>query len=879
MRTAWLVLAALVAVAMVVAVMLGSVSDRDAEESDAESLRSAPRAPEDLPPPLDDSAPPGNPVNPEADLGGRVLSPEDRPVAGAQVLVYGLREGVWLDAATEDPRRLVLTDGAGRFGVADALSGSYAFEARAAGYAPGFAVVRSFVMGRRTRVTLKLAEEVTISGRTLDTLGEPVPGARIILEPALVVREFQRTAKGLKGLVLPGRVEVLSDGDGRFLIERIGPGIYDLVVQAKGMIRATLYAVHAPAEGVEVFLRQGLAVRGTISWGDGEPPGGIKVWTDPFDQRGVVVVKEERADFEIDGLPAGVYDVMAWGSGCAETKARVVLERGSAAPTLELHLAPGTVLSGTVTDIDTGRPIPNVVVRFTREGQVESAVTDERGAYRVVLTPGQWVSSVEKDGYLDPIPRRLWTARGARLTGEITVRDQPMGKNFRLRARYSISGRVLYPDGSPASAYVSVTSARVRTDVRNPPSSQLPRGRGVRTAKDGCYEIEGIVPWAVYTVRAAAGKDNVTEIEDVVFSDGEREAALPDMTVEYPPGGPASLEALRPATVRGRVVTEKGEPIAGAVVSIGGSPGSTGVDGRFEIPNAGPGSSSVLAVAPGFAPTVFEPVDLVPGEVLELRDLVLPLRGVALAGRILDTSARPIPGAIVRVRFKGMEGAFETVSDAEGIYELEGPSAPIVHVSVEAEAKGFIPGVVHEAAVRERVIDVTLRRHAILTAQLSYSGERPGTLVISYGSPWSRKRKAVEAELDEDGRTLWCEEMPLGQLHLRLEAGGFAPMELGKHNFLEGKTTSLGAVKLLRGGTIEGRIVARGAYRQWRFDVLLVNPPERVPTDAEGRFRFENVPAGEHHLCLYQAGGSHRYKRFLVKVTNGKTSRVAIKFP
>jgi protocatechuate 3,4-dioxygenase beta subunit len=691
------------------------------------------------------------------------------------------------------------------------------------------------------------------------------------------VRDFQRTAKGLHGLILPARVRVQADEAGRFRIERLAPGIYDLVVTAEGMVPVTLYAVHAPAEDVEVLMREGLSVSGTVTWGGGDPPGGLTVRSDPFDRRGVLVAEEGKVRFAIEGLLEGPYDILARASGFAETRVRIELVRGSAAPSVDIRLAPGTTVAGKVTDHDTGRPIAGVLVSFTRAEEVLTTVTDENGLYRVGLTPGRWVASAERDGYLASQPSSSWSARHGRLgPGEIEVLDNPTERSFKLRARFTITGRVLYRDGGPASAFVQVTEAEVRTDVRYPPAKSPPRGKGSRTKKDGSFVIEGVVPWGSYTVRATAGPDNFAEVEDVVVPDGEQEVEIADLVVDHPPAG-YGLEPEPPATVRGRVVDERGDPVVGAVVSIGGRPGTTGPDGRFEVPGVKPPSASVRVLAAGFAPTVFEGVDVRAGEVLVLRDLVLPREGVRVTGRILDSSARPIPGAAIRIRFAGSEGVFDTVSDDEGIFGIEGPSIPLVHISILAEAKGFLPGKVQEQVASERVIDVVLRRFASFSGTLTYRGERPETISVTFRPTWNKAQKAVIVDLLDDGRTFRCEEMQLGTFKLTIKASGYPPKDIGTHTFLEGKTTSLGAVAVGKGGSITGLVVRSRAHRNATFVVTIPALELKTSTDPAGRFHFENVPAGTHVIYLIRPNISRSARR--VTVHEGKQAKVRFKYP
>ena len=70
----------------------------------------------------------------------------------------------------------------------------------------------------------------------------------------------------------------------------------------------------------------------------------------------------------------------------------------------------------------------------------------------------------------------------------------------------------------------------------------------------------------------------------------------------------------QPATVRGSVVDSAGRPIAGALLSVDGTPGlvSTDAQGLFLLANLPPGARVVRVRAVGWKPVAFE-IDLEPG--------------------------------------------------------------------------------------------------------------------------------------------------------------------------------------------------------------------------------------------------------------------------
>lgn len=125
---------------------------------------------------------------------------------------------------------------------------------------------------------------------------------------------------------------------------------------------------------------------------------------------------------------------------------------------------------------------------------------------------------------------------------------------------------------------------------------------------------------------------------------------------------------LTPATVGGRVVdAETGQPIAGAVVSVGratlaegafGTFGAgagieptvaiTGADGRWRSAGLRPGAYSVSATADGYLPNSIDRMLLAAGADRGDADLALSRGGHRLSGTVTDIGGGPIAGALVR---------------------------------------------------------------------------------------------------------------------------------------------------------------------------------------------------------------------------------------
>ena len=141
--------------------------------------------------------------------------------------------GVARDAETGEPvpdarvsdawtfRRVIRTDGAGRFSVVNATGETFGLWAKAEGYADGSARIEA-----ETEVTIELDRAATLVGRLLDPEDKPVAGARIAV--------ISQPAASLARVNVHGR----SGEDGRFRIEglsRSDPHV--VIVIAEGLVR------------------------------------------------------------------------------------------------------------------------------------------------------------------------------------------------------------------------------------------------------------------------------------------------------------------------------------------------------------------------------------------------------------------------------------------------------------------------------------------------------------------------------------------------------------------------------------------------------------------------------------------------------------------
>jgi hypothetical protein len=622
------------------------------------------------------------------------------------------------------------------------------------------------------------------------------------------------------------------------------------------MIPAEVYSVRAPASGLTIELTRGVTIRGFLylSGPYAAPsvtaePTGIRARIESVPSMGSHTIR----GFVFDGLPPGTYDLVARAPGYVDARRRVeVPEHGEIEPVpLELERGPEVTLR--VADEFTDEAIPGAEIAiFEPEGRdlVERhrVIADGEGVAAVHLAPGLWVAQAEKDGYMRPgkSPYEAFSQN------ELFRVDGDKTRTLVLRRRLTIRGRVVLGDGSPARARVRVADRKIRSDVASAPTEVVPTLRSTVTDRDGAYTLEGAVGWGEYTIRAdGSGPDNFDVQEGVRIPEGETVAVVRDLRVAggghgivvEDDGSGADPEEYR---IHGRVTDESGRPIAGALVRIG-YPTVTDAEGIYEIVLSRTTFNFVYVAAPGLPPAAFDRLRVRDPETR--LDLVVPSRGVLVMGTVRDTASGPIAGARLTIRFTGVADEFRAVTNHMGHYEIEGPSVPVVRVSVTARATGYADRTVDDQASDKRVVDIVLERLVNVTVPLDLEGEVPAGVVLAVRDG-NRKYVPYPCETLPVHRRVVCRGVPPGRPSLRIEVPGFAPVLLPRHDLPEGEDVTLEEVALAEGGVVRGVAVDAGDEPLAGHIVRVDETDQETETSEAGTFELERVPPGTVTLVL-----------------------------
>ncbi|WP_404354763.1 carboxypeptidase regulatory-like domain-containing protein [Cytobacillus firmus] len=461
---------------------------------------------------------------------------------------------------------------------------------------------------------------------------------------------------------------VLTDENGRYLIQGLPQGVFDVIAQFNGYMTgvSSVFLTAGDREILNFELSPFPAeIRGSVAnTVTGEPiPGAlVRVIIPNTDIVIGSIITSSDGTYTIGNLPTGSYNVVFSAENFSSEVIPIILVPGETL-TVNAALDPDpAAIFGTVRNAITAEEIAGALVRiFDFNGIfISSTLTDLNGDYAISqLGAGQYTVIASAQGFGNGISI-VTLEPGESEPVNFTLTSQPAG--LRGIVRDSAANEPIQ------SALVQVF--RIGTAI--PIASVLTNGEGE-------YLIEGLDPREYRVVFSADGYAN--EVFRIVLTNGATQILN-------------AVLQRKPASVRGQVTdASTGEPImnAAVVTVISGSgiivaQTLTDEQGNYILSNLPAGTYNVIFSAGGYVRKTFT-VALSPNESIIL-NAALESNPAALTGNVRDAETLlPIENALIQVFLPSGALLGTTLTDFEGNYSISG--LPTGTVVVIARALGY----------------------------------------------------------------------------------------------------------------------------------------------------------------------------------------------
>lgn len=615
-----------------------------------------------------------------------VVSAEGVPVEGADIFVSlnRLSDDEPIDSADFEGN----TDSEGKFSPTipevflTAKDVDYTFVARHPDHGVGAAgrISRSGIPSK----TLKLSKVFPLRLKVSDEDGNPVPNLELHVAAAKIPDvdsedtkfDFENFEFWGDAPDLPqGLWRATTDREGRCVIKDLPAGRYYVdhsdpkYAQFPGRLDYRFQHLAGP-DDLEISLKvePAATVSGKVTFPDGSPVPGMKVKIlEHYNYlRGGCsneAVTNSKGEYILERLLPSIFDVKVLPEGqlaqaWAYEITPIELGKGEQKANVNFTLQAGAVVKGRVTLSDTGAPVPDYWVGITLSRAPsplhnEGTRTNADGYYS-----SNRVSAGEKNVYPGGSGPAGYTTRNidkSELGKALKVENGGVYEtDFKLLRESSVSGIVVDELGKPVQG-ADVFCLKPLDRMSDPLEAKSDdQGR--------------------FTFMLPAGTTNAEII--ATFKE-----SLSETQKEFPVGEEARLvmKAISFASVTGRVVDDGGDAIKGAVVGWYGKQikgikyqAISDDDGRFEFDKVLPGKSiSFNASKKGFG-TGLRQATLKAGDKVNLDDIVLAIADASVAGKIVDSTGKAVPLAVVRVGGYRQPEMENFITDESGKFSFEG---------------------------------------------------------------------------------------------------------------------------------------------------------------------------------------------------------------
>ncbi len=494
-----------------------------------------------------------------------------RPQPGVRLQLTSLKPGGGV--------RRIETGSRGEATFRDLAAGPYGYMAEASNGAERISSSLRLEAGERKRLILRQAgSDLSITGQVRNQQGEPVAGILVSIEP----HRFA-SAVSEAGTRNQSRQSARSDATGEFAFEELPEGEYEVVTNATGQYLSARMVVQSGANSVDLILGDGLRVTGTVTNSSGEPLDRVWVGLDARRDRSALTDADGNYVLRLDSDQAATDSKIRFYLRGYEVELHPLATARDQGRQLNVTLRPveDAVSVTGIVESEQGQPIAGATVALKSQalGTQYQAVTNRDGAFSfsdAKAGQGYSLRIFPKGRYLD-YSRHKINVPDDGLSLEISLKSLETGR---------LVGRMIDEQGNPVVGFRLWVVASGATQGAMPISSD----------DQGYFEL----------AEAPAGS---------LTFDTRSSPRLAVRGVTLQPGGEQDVVLVLDwgeEELTGEVGGERGEPIAGAEVSLSWSHASgdvlgtsqrttrTNPDGSFRFQQLGPGQHHLKVRAPGY---------------------------------------------------------------------------------------------------------------------------------------------------------------------------------------------------------------------------------------------------------------------------------------
>jgi large repetitive protein len=779
---------------------------------------------------------------PLARISGTVVDEDKRGVAAAHIETRPVNNepGMMMSPRMRimDRLRPTLTAPDGRF-LIRIEEGELQLEATKKGQPSARSNTLKVAAGeRRTGVVLALPHGIAVSGRVIDSKGQPIAGVAVAASETRSGGGPGNVRRMIINNIMRGTDEdvVRTSKDGTFSM-RVKEGTYDVGFKAAGFAGKTLRAqqVSASSKPLEVTLEPGVEISGRVTRA-GQPVENVNVIPLGGDQM-MPVLTGADGTFRVGDLAPGEMMV-----AFSKREEFIQMNRAVTAPATDINidLPAGGRISGHVVDKSTHQPVKSFEAGISPSRNGGGMVmmmapsmqnfTSDDGSFVLENVPvGAVTLAVSAPGYVQERVPNLTVENGK------TIENVEVAVETGVR----VTGHVTGPDGAAAGG------ALVRIDAMA--GGRMMRGGGMNdpyTVADpnGEYTLENVEPGEKTLVFSRSGMISTSK---TVTLSGDH------MQVD------AQLSSGMRAT--GIVVNEGGTPIADAQVRAqsASDPGfgrgaRTDASGSFSFEGLAPGHYEFSAGKDGYADAIARDVDITAAGMVRLT----LKSGGTIVGHITGLSETELQNAMVMV--SSPNGNATAPVDSTGAYRIEGAPTGTVRVNARAgqmmtSSRTAPPKSVQVEPGSTITVDIDFSNDTKITGRVTRAGEPVAGASVNFSGAGRNGRTSTDSNgryemtgLDNGRYNVTVMDPNRGPYSAIYTVSGSGTFDIDmRGTVLRGRVVDAATGEPINEATVTIR----------KKDPSMAGPPVSITgTDAGGNFSFDMIPAGNYSASAEKSG-------------------------